>query len=73
MRFIDFKSFKEVGPVVTALWILALIAALAGMVLLVLDMMGKISIVTWLPLSLCVTSLWINIFCLSRHRAKMYK
>ena len=73
MRFIDFKSFKEVGPVVTALWILALIAAIVGMVLLVLDMTGTITVVTWLPLSLCVVSLWINIFCLAKHRNKMYK
>ena len=73
MRFIDFKSFKEVGPVVTALWILALIAAIVGMVLLVLDMTGTITVVTWLPLSFCVVSLWINIFCLAKHRNKMYK
>ena len=73
MRTIDFNSFKELGPVVTALWILALIAALAGMVLLVLDMFGVFSTVTWLPLSCCVTSLWINIFCLSKHNKKMYK
>ena len=73
MKVIDFKGFKVLPKYVVVCYIIALVLALTGMTLMILDMAGMISIVLWAELLPITVSLLISTFCLHKYRKIMFK
>ena len=72
MKTLNYAAFKELPVQAKVLWTIALVFALVGMALLVLDMFELLSVRLWISLLIINVSLWINVFCLRKYRDRMY-
>ncbi|MCR4740363.1 MAG: hypothetical protein K5886_08935 [Lachnospiraceae bacterium] len=73
MRIICFRELKNLPKQVTVMWILALLFALAGITLLLLDMFGVTENTLKYALACVVIGQLINIFCLRKYKDRLYR
>lgn len=73
MRTICFKSFKELPAGVFAVYMIALVMAISGGVMIILDCLGKTGGMLKYEMFLVVCSVWINNIILFKYKDRIYK
>ena len=73
MRIISFKEMKNLPGRVTVMWIVALLLAVAGMALILLDMFEVMHDTLTIALTCIVSSMLITLFGLRGYKDRLYK
>ena len=73
MKVLNTNEIKKLPVSARVLWGLALVLALVGMVLIILDCTNMIEIKTWVEVFPCTLSIMLNNFCLIKYKDKLYK
>ena len=73
MRTICFKSFRELPVGVFVIYMAALVMAVAGGVMMLLDILGVIEGMLNIEMALIVGSVWISNIILFKFKDKLYK
>ena len=73
MLYIDFSKFKEVPKSVLVAWIIAMVSAFTGIVLILLDIFGVFPTKTYVQILPVAISSLLNIMIINKYKGILYK
>ncbi len=73
MKVLGFRNVKELPTSAKVIWAVALVMALIGMTLILLDMFEVVSIKLWISLLFVNLGLWTNVIGLAKYRDQLYQ